>query len=101
MKKKIKVYRRSFWNNDRETFQYAIGFSMFTEALSEYDLAKDLIDRKAKYDYYGRPTCTDLTDYTAEYFTFRFKRKDRYAFMLKLSALKDDPEIAKFFWIGG
>ena len=96
---KFKVYRKEFYDSV-DGFQSMLGISQFTKALEKYGLAEHIRKRRTKHAYCGAPSSVHLKDYTADFFLFGYKYSERADFFQKVTALKDDPEICRWFWIG-
>ena len=100
MTHKVKVYRKKYYNRSIGDYCYQVSFAKFTEALTNFGLSTNLRKRRSKDCYFSSPTGVDLASYTADIFTFVYSFKEKQQFFENLGKLKDDAEIAKWYWIG-
>ena len=101
MTHKLTVYRRKVNKKEGYGSEWMVNYTPIMEAMSAAGLDSHFVRRYSKYyPCYNAPEGCLHGD-TKEVFIFKYKFSDAAEFFIKIAALKDTPDIARYYLIQG
>lgn len=101
MTHKLTVYRRKVEKDDGRGTEWLVNYTPIMEALAASGLDNFFVRRYSKYYSYCNSPEGCIKGDTKEIFIFKYKFSEVKEFFMKIAALKDVANIARYYLIQG